>query len=238
MSELTLEELLKAGAHFGHRASRWNPKMASYIFTTRNKFHIIDLEKTYQKIKQAQDYITETVGSGGKILFVGTKKQSKALVKKHAQACGMPYVTERWLGGTLTNFRTIQRSIKKMSSIEELLKSDRIKNYTKKEQLMMKREMDKSILLFEGVRDMKKPPEAVFVVDTGDEVIAVREAHTTGVKVIGITDTSGDPSMIDFIIPANDDASKAIDLITGYIADAVNKGKAGDGKKEINKIKS
>lgn len=218
--DLTLEKLLEAGAHFGHKASRWNPKMAPYIFTTRNKFHIIDLEKTYKKIRQAQEFVTNVVKSSGVVLFVGTKRQSKDVVKKYAVESGMPYVSERWLGGTLTNFKTIQRSIRKMKDLEELLSGDKIKNYTKKEQLMIAREYKKSMLLFEGIRLMKKLPEAVFVVDTVDEKIAVREAKASGVKVIGLTDTNSDPDQIDYLIPANDDAGKTIELITRCIAEA------------------
>lgn len=218
--DLTLEQLLQAGAHFGHKASRWNPKMAPFIFTTRNKFHIIDLEKTFKKIRQAQEFAASIVKSGGVVLFVGTKRQSKDIIKKYALESDMPYVSERWLGGTLTNFKTIQRSIRKMKGLEELLASDKIKNYTKKEQLMMAREHKKSILLFEGIRKLKKLPEAVFVVDTDDEKIAVREAKITGVKVIGLTDTNSDPEQIDYLIPANDDAGKTIELITKCIAEA------------------
>lgn len=221
MKEITLEELLKAGAHFGHRASRWNPKMAPYIFTTRNKFHIIDLEKTKSKIQKAQDFVSGIAKSGGIVLFVGTKKQARPVVKKYAEAARMPYVTERWLGGTLTNFKTIQKSIKKMAFLEGLLGSERIKNYTKKEQLMMKREYDKSMNLFAGIRNMKCLPDAIFVAAADDEKIAVREARDTGVKVVGVTDTNSDPSQVDFIIPANDDATKTVELITACISGAI-----------------
>ena len=225
---LSLEQLLQAGVHFGHKASRWNPKMAPYIFTTRNKFHIIDLEKTREKIRQAQEFTADIIKSGGTVLFVGTKRQSKDIVKKYAIECGMPYVSERWLGGTLTNFKTIQRSIRKLKDLEELLGSEKIKNYTKKEQLMKEREFKKGMILFEGIRKLKKLPEAVFVVDTDDEKIAVREARSTGVKVIGLTDTNSDPSQIDYLIPANDDATKAIDLITRCMAESIKQGKQAE----------
>lgn len=220
MAELTLEELLKAGAHFGHKTSRWNPKMSQYIFTVRNKFHIIDLEKTYAKIQEARKFISDTIKAGGIILFVGTKRQAKAIVKEAAQAAGMPFVVARWLGGTLTNFKTIQKSIKKMARLEELLNSPEINNYTKKERLMLQREFNKSTVLFEGLKNMKKLPEAIFVVDTNTDKIAVKEAKVTKVKVIGITDTNTDPSLLDYPIPANDDAVKTIELITKSLAQA------------------
>ena len=228
--DLTLEKLLQSGAHFGHKASRWNPKMAPFIFTTRNKFHIIDLEKTYKKIRQAQDFVSNIVKSGGTVLFVGTKRQSKNIVKKYAVAANMPYVNERWLGGTFTNFKTIQRSIRKLKDLEDLFKSDSIKNYTKKEQLMKSREYKKKMILFEGIRKLKKLPEAVFVIDTDDEKIAVGEARSAGVRVIGLTDTNSDPEQIDYIIPANDDAAKAIELITSCIASAAKQGVESEQK--------
>ena len=221
MEKLSLETLLKAGAHLGHKASRWNPKMAPFIFATRSKFHVIDLEKTYQKIKQAQEFAEKVVKSGGVILFVGTKRQAREIVKKHAERAGMPYAVARWLGGTLTNFKTIQRSIKKLAQLEQLMDSPQVSNYTKKERLMMQREIAKSKILFEGIRELKKLPEAIFVVDVNDDIIAVKEARKMKVPVIGITDTDSDPSLVDYPIPANDDAVKSIDLIAGCIADAV-----------------
>jgi len=218
---LSLEGLLKAGAHFGHKSSRWNPKMAPFIFTVRNRFHIIDLEKTLQKIREAQAFVREVVKSGGSVLFVGTKRQAKHIVKQAALDAGMPYVDERWLGGTLTNFKTIQKSIRKMSDLENILGGPRVSNYTKKERLMMERELQKSRLLFEGIREMKRLPDAIFVVDTIEENIAVKEAIVSHVKVIGITDSNSDPSQIDYPIPANDDATKTIKLICKAISEAV-----------------
>lgn len=238
MQELTLEELLAAGAHFGHKVSRWNPKMAPYIFTVRNKFHVIDLEKTRQKISEAQDYVVNLVKGGGTVLFVGTKRQARTIIKKQAIACGMPFVVTRWLGGTLTNFRTIQRSIKKLASREELLASEKVKNYTKKERLMMQREVAKSKLLFEGIRDLKKLPDAIFVIDTNGENIAVREAGDCGIKIIGIVDTNSDPSVIDFPIPANDDAIKTLEIIIKSIAAAVEKGRPTAGPGETDQAKT
>lgn len=221
MPEVTLEELLKAGAHFGHKTSRWNPKMAPYIFTVRNKFHIIDLEKTYEKIREAREFAAEIAKGGGTVLFVGTKKQAREIVRRHANACGMPFVITRWLGGTLTNFKIIQKSMRKLTQQEELLESEAVKNYTKKERLMLEREVGKSRVLFEGLRTLKKLPDAVFVVDVSSDAIAVREARQTKVKVIGIVDTNTDPAVADYPIPANDDAIKALDLITGSIAEGI-----------------
>jgi len=224
-SQTSLEDLLKAGAHFGHKAARWNPKMAPYIFTVRNKFHIIDLEKTRDALIAAQKFVADTVKAGGTVLFVGTKRQARAAVKQYAQACNMPFVVTRWLGGTLTNFRTIQRSIRKMSKLEEILGGPQASRYTKKERLMMQREYAKSTILFEGLRNMKKIPEAVFVVDTISDVIAVREARAMKVKVIGTLDTNSEPALVDYPIPANDDAIKSIELITKAIAEAVKEGR-------------
>ena len=221
MADITLEELLKSGAHFGHRASRWNPKMAPYIFTVRNKFHIIDLEKTHAKIKEAQKFVKDIVKAGGTVLFVGTKRQAREAVKASALACGMPFVTTRWLGGSLTNFRTIQRSIRKLAQLEELLNGPNIARYTKKERLMMQREYNKNTVLFEGLRNMKKIPEAIFVVDINTDLIAVKEANVTKVKVVGVVDTNSNPSLVDFPIPANDDAIKTLSLLTSAIASAV-----------------
>lgn len=221
MADVTLEELLKSGAHFGHKASRWNPKMAPYIFTLRNKFHIIDLEKTFQRLSAAGEFLASLATRGGTVLFVGTKRQARTIVRAQAEACGMPFVVTRWLGGTLTNFRTIQRSVKKLSHLEELLSGSAIANYTKKERLMMERQRAKSTVLFEGIRQLKKIPEAIVVVDTNTDAIAVREARAMKVKVVGIVDTNSDPSLIDYPIPANDDAIKAIELIIRSLAQAI-----------------
>jgi small subunit ribosomal protein S2 len=225
MSNITLEDLLKAGAHFGHKVSRWNPKMAPYIFTVRNKFHIIDLEKTHEAIVRAQNFVRDTVKAGGTVLFVGTKKQARDLVKKYALACGMPYVTTRWLGGTLTNFKTIQRSIRKLAQLEELLASEDVGKYTKKERLMMEREVAKNTLLFEGIRNLKRIPEVIFAFDTCTDMIAIKEAQACRVKLVGLVDTNSDPKGIDYPIPANDDALKTLDLIAGAIAEAASEGR-------------
>ncbi len=218
---LTLEGLLKAGAHFGHKVSRWNPKMSPYIFTVRNRFHIINLEETLSALNRARAFVQEVVKSGGTVLFVGTKRQARPIVRQQAQACGMPFVVTRWLGGTMTNFKTIQRSIRKIGQIEETLGGSGIANYTKKERLMMERELKKSNVLFEGIRSLKKLPEVIFVVDTNADKIAVREARQMGVKVIAVVDTNSDPTGIDYPIPANDDAITTLALITQSISAAI-----------------
>ncbi|MBI4053904.1 MAG: 30S ribosomal protein S2 [Candidatus Doudnabacteria bacterium] len=223
--ELTLEELLKSGAHFGHKAARWNPKMAPYIFTTRNKFHIIDLQKTFDAIRAAQEFVKQTAAGGGTVLFVGTKRQAREVIKQQALLCDSPFVITRWLGGTLTNFRTIQKSIRKLSQQEELIRSPEFSRYTKKERLMIEREHKKNTILFEGLRNLKKLPDAIFVTDSNADVITVREARIMKVKILGITDTNADPSMIDFPIPANDDSIKTIELIAKCVAAAVLEGK-------------
>jgi small subunit ribosomal protein S2 len=227
MPNITLEDLLAAGAHFGHKVSRWNPKMAPYIFAVRNKFHIIDLEKTHEALVKAQNFVRDAVKSGGTVLFVGTKKQARDIVKKHSLACNMPFVVTRWLGGTLTNFKTIQRSIRKLAQLESLLAGPEVVKYTKKERLMMEREVAKNTLLFEGIRNLKRIPEVIFVFDTITDIIAVKEAKVCRVKLVGIVDTNADPKNIDYPIPCNDDALKALDIIGGAIAEAINEGRAG-----------
>ena len=222
----TLEELLNAGVHFGHLSSRWNPKMSRYIFTTRNSIHVINLEKTLENLKAALDFARETCKNGGTILFVGTKRQAKDAVKKAAASCGMPYVTIRWLGGTFTNFKTIQKTIKKLERLQKLAASpDFETKYIKKERLLIEREIAKLANLFEGIKDLRKLPEAIFVVDLNHDKIALTEAVKTGIKVIGLVDTNSDPSQINYAIPSNDDSLKAIALMCNALASAVNEGK-------------
>lgn len=226
MKNITLMEMLKAGVHFGHKKSLWNPKMSSYIFTTRNNIHILDLEKTRKKLNEALDFARDLASRGGIILFVGTKRQAKETVKAAAESASMPYVVTRWLGGTFTNFRTIQRSIKKMERFEKMVESGEISKYTKKEQLMIKREIEKMKLFFSGIKDMKKLPDAIFVLDVKYDHIPVEEARQTKVKVIGLVDTNSDPSKVDYVIPSNDDAIKVIQFMASIMAEAVNEGKA------------
>ena len=235
MSEknITLMEMLKAGVHFGHKKSLWNPKMRQYIFATRNNIHILDLEKTRKKLVEALEYAKTAAGSGGIILFVGTKRQAKDAIKKAAESCGMPYVVTRWLGGTFTNFRTIQKTIKKLDRFEKMVESGEITKYTKKEQLMVKREIEKMKQFFSGIKDMKKLPEAIFVSDVKYDHIPVEEARQSKVKVIGLVDTNADPSSIDYVIPSNDDAIKVIQFMASALASAINEGKNQAAAPEI-----
>ncbi|MBI3952421.1 MAG: 30S ribosomal protein S2 [Candidatus Doudnabacteria bacterium] len=226
MRDITLMEMLKAGVHFGHKTSLWNPKMASYIFTQRNNVHIFDLEKTKQKLAAALEFAKDLASKGGVILFVGTKRQAKEEVKKAAEASGMPYVVTRWLGGTFTNFKTIQRTVKKMEKLERLVAEGEISKYTKKEQLMIKREIEKMKTFFSGIKDMKRLPDAIFVLDVKFDKIPVKEANQTKVKVIGLVDTNSDPTGVDYIIPSNDDAIKVISLMSQVMSEAIAEGKA------------
>jgi small subunit ribosomal protein S2 len=226
MKDITLLELMKSGAHFGHTTSRWNPKMKPYIFTTRNNIHILDLEQTKSGLEKAAKFAKETTGRGGTILFVGTKRQSKEILKKAALAAGMPFVNVRWLGGTFTNFKTIQKTIRKMEKLESLKASGELENkYTKKERLLIEREIEKMRKLFEGVQSMKKLPDAIFVTDVKHDAIAVKEAQMSKVKIIGLVDTNCSPEGIDYIIPCNDDATKTIDLVCSYISEAITEGR-------------
>jgi len=225
MKPISLMEMLKAGVHFGHKKSLWNPKMSSYIYATRNNIHILDLEKTKKKLEDALAFAKDVASRGGIVLFVGTKRQAKEEVRKAAESCGMPYVVTRWLGGTFTNFRTIQRTIKKMDKFERMIADGEIGKYTKKEQLMIKREVEKMKTFFSGIKDMKKLPEAIFVADTKYDHIPVEEARQTKVKIIGLVDTNADPTKIDYMIPSNDDAVKVITYMTQTMAEAVLEGR-------------
>src|SRR3989344_3452614 len=226
MNYPSLEELLTAGVHFGHLSSRWNPKMQRYIFATRNRIHVINLEKTLEQLKKALDYVHSVAKNGGQVLFVGTKRQAKDAVKKAATAAGMPYVTIRWLGGTFTNFKTIQKTIKKLERLQKLVLSpDFETKYIKKERLLIEREIAKLANLFEGIKDLKKLPEAIFAVDINHDKIAVTEAQKTNIKVIGLVDTNSNPEGIDYVVPSNDDSIKAISVICDAVASAINEGK-------------
>ncbi len=225
MKPITLMDMLKAGVHFGHKTSLWNPKMAGYIYTQRNNIHILDLEKTKSKLSSALAFAKDVASRGGNVLFVGTKRQAKDVVRKAAESAGMPYVVTRWLGGTFTNFRTIQKTIKKMERYEKMIADGEIKKYTKKEQLMIAREVEKMKLFFSGIKDMKKLPEAIFVLDVKYDHIPVEEARQSKVKILGLVDTNADPSKIDYVIPSNDDAIKVIEYMAISMAEAINDGK-------------
>jgi len=226
MKEITLLELLKSGAHFGHNTSRWNPKMKPYIFTVRNNIHILDLEKTKKALTEALTYLKNVVAKGGTVLFVGTKRQTKEIVKNAAISCGMPYINVRWLGGTFTNFKTIQKTIRKLEKLENLKATGELEShYTKKERLLVEREIEKMKKLFEGIVNMKKLPEAIFVTDVKHEDIAVKEAKKSRVSVVGLVDTNSNPENVDYVIPCNDDATKAVELIATAASDAIIEGK-------------
>lgn len=237
MKDVTLLELLKSGAHFGHTTSRWNPKMKPYIFAARSGIHILDLEKTKKALTKAAQYAKQVATNGGTILFVGTKRQSKEIVKKAAEAAQMPYINVRWLGGTFTNTKTIQRTIRKMEKLESMKATGELeKNYTKKERLMIEREIEKMRKLFEGIQSMKKLPEAIFVTDVKHDSIAVKEAQKSKVKIIGLVDTNCSPEGIEYVIPCNDDATKAIELMCSVISDAIIEGRQSQAVvKEVDK---
>lgn len=230
MKDVTLLELLKSGAHFGHTTSRWNPRMKPFIYTVRNNIHILDLAKTRQALLKAASQVSDRAATGGTVLFVGTKRQSRESIQKAAESCGMPYVTARWLGGTFTNFRTIQKTIRKLEKLQELKANGQLEaQYTKKERLLIEREMIKLEKLFSGIRNLRKLPEMLFVADINHDDTAVREARKMHVPVIGLVDSNSDPALVDFAIPCNDDATKAVSLVAGIIAEAVTEGQARYG---------
>ncbi|HOF98422.1 MAG TPA: 30S ribosomal protein S2 [Paludibacteraceae bacterium] len=224
MSRTNFEELLEAGCHFGHLKRKWNPAMAPYIFMERNGIHIIDLHKTAAKIDEAAQAMKQIAKSGRKILFVATKKQAKDLVAEKAKAVGMPYITERWPGGMLTNFPTIRKAIKKMSTIDKMMTDGTFDNISKREKLQITREREKLEKNLGSITDLTRLPAAIFVVDVMKEHIAVKEAEKLGIPIFGIVDTNSDPSNIDFVIPANDDATKSIEVILNALIDAIQEG--------------
>lgn len=226
-TEISLLDLLKSGAHFGHKTSRWNPKMKPYIFTVRNNIHIIDLEKTRTGLQKAVDFVSDIAKQGGSVLFIGTKRQSRDIVKEQAESCGMPYVNLRWLGGTFTNFRTIQKTVRKLEKLQSRRDSSDFElKYTKKERLLIEREIEKLTKLFEGIKNMKRTPQAVFLTDIHHDDIALTEARKMKVPVVAIVDTNTDPSLVNYPIPANDDATAAVQLITQTIAQAIKANKS------------
>ncbi len=222
--EIGLQELLAAGAHYGHLTRRWNPKMKPYIFMEKNGIHIIDLNKTKKLLAVAADAIQKISAEGKKVLFVGTKQQAKDIVKREAQKCGMHWVSERWLGGMLTNFTTIRKSIKRLQNIEKMMVDGTFDRMIKKERLILTREKEKLEKVFEGVRELNRLPGALFVVDIKKEHIAVKEANRLGIPVFAIVDTNCDPDGIDYIIPANDDSVRTIDLIVRFMSDNIIEG--------------
>ncbi|NPA94132.1 MAG: 30S ribosomal protein S2 [Thermodesulfobacteria bacterium] len=225
MAYVTMKQLLEAGVHFGHQTRRWNPKMKPYIFGARNGIYIIDLQKTVRLFKIAYEFVVDTVANGGNILFVGTKKQAQESIYEEATRCGMPYVNHRWLGGMLTNFHTIRKSIDKLKRIESMFEDGTIERFPKKEILKLEKRRQKLERNLGGIKDMDGLPSALYVVDSRYEQIAIKEANKLGIPVVAIVDTNCDPDGIDYIIPGNDDAIRAIRLLTSLIANAVLKGK-------------
>lgn len=224
MGNLNQKDLLDAGVHFGHLTRKWDPRMAPYIFMEKNGIHIIDLNKTLECTEEASNALRNVVRSGRKVMFVATKKQAKEIVSEEAKRLNMPYVTERWLGGMLTNFATIRKSLKKMSSMDKMLKDEAYKNLAKRERLTITREKEKLERVLGGIADLTRLPAALFIVDVKREHIAVKEAKKLNIPVFAMVDTNSDPSNIDFPIPANDDAFKSIDIITRYIGNAIEEG--------------
>ncbi len=227
MNVISMKQLLEAGVHFGHQTRRWNPKMAEYIYTERNGIYIIDLQKSVGKVDEAYKAVSDITAEGGTILFVGTKKQAQDAVQTEAERCGMFYVNERWLGGMLTNFKTIQSRIKRLKEIEAMEEDGTFEVLPKKEVIALKKEQEKLQKNLGGIKEMKKLPDAIFVVDPKKERICVQEAHTLGIPLIGICDTNCDPEELDYVIPGNDDAIRAVKLIVSKMADAVIEAKQG-----------
>ena len=232
MSVVSMKQLLEAGVHFGHQTRRWNPKMAPYIFAERNGIYIIDLQQTLGLVDEAYDFMRKVGETGRPVLFVGTKKQAQAAIRDEAERCGMYFVNERWLGGMLTNHKTISKRIDRLAEIRQMQEDGTIEKYAKKEALKMIAEADKLEKYLGGIKDMKGMPGAIFVVDPKKEKIAVKEARILGIPVVGMVDTNCDPDDVDYIIPANDDAIRAVKLITSCMADAIVEAKQGESFQE------
>ena len=221
MSYLGMKQLLEAGVHFGHETKRWNPKMKRYIFAERNGIFIIDLQKTLVESEKAFAYLRDLAGRGGTILFVGTKKQAQEILAAEAKRCGMPFINERWLGGLLTNFKTIRTRVDRLRELESMFEDESILRYTKKEQIDMGKELQRLQRYLGGIRDMTRLPDALFIIDPTKEAIAVKEANKLGVPAVALADTDSDPDVLDFIIPGNDDAIRSIQLVTATLADVI-----------------
>ena len=228
MSVISMKQLLEAGVHFGHQTRRWNPKMKKYIFVERNGIYIIDLQKTVKKLEEAYDFMRQVGQDGGKVLFVGTKKQAQDAIKEEAERSGNYYINQRWLGGTLTNFGTIQKRVQRMKDIEKMEEDGTFEVLPKKEVVQLKKQHERLVKFLGGIRDMKAIPDVMFVVDPRKERIAVAEAIKLNIPLVGIVDTNCDPDEIDYVIPANDDAIRAVKLLTGKMADALLEARQGE----------
>lgn len=227
MSVISMKQLLEAGVHFGHQTRRWNPKMKEYIYTERNGIYIIDLQKTSVLIDKAYDVVKDIVARGGDVLFVGTKKQAQEAIKAEAERCGMYYVSNRWLGGMLTNHKTIKERIKRLYELEEMEANGTFQLLPKKEVMGLRAEMEKLEMNLGGIKEMENLPSVMFVIDPKNEEIAVREAHLLGIPIVAVVDTNCDPEEVDYVIPGNDDAIRAVKLLAGMVADAVLEAKQG-----------
>ena len=225
MTVVTMKQLLEAGVHFGHQSKRWNPKMKKFIYSSRNDIHVIDLHKTIPLIEKAYNFVKDTVAKNGTVLFVGTKKQAQESIEEEAKRCGMFFVNQRWLGGTLTNFKTLKKNIAKMKDIEKMEADGIFEKITKKEVASIKREYQKIVKGLGGIREMMNMPSILFVIDSKKELIAIREAKRLDIPIVGVVDTNCDPEEVDYPIPANDDAIKSIKLLTSLMADAVIAGR-------------
>ncbi|WP_042396864.1 30S ribosomal protein S2 [Geomicrobium sp. JCM 19037] len=228
MAVISMKQLLEAGVHFGHQTRRWNPKMDRYIFTERNGIYIIDLQKTVKKVDECYKYVRDLAADGGKVLFVGTKKQAQDSVREEAERAGMYYINQRWLGGTLTNFETIKKRIKRLKDLEKMQEDGTFEVLPKKEVILLQKEMDRLEKFLGGIKDMKGLPDAIYIVDPRKERIAVAEAHKLNIPIISIVDTNCDPDEIDYVIPGNDDAIRAVRLLTSKMADAIVEASQGD----------
>ena len=226
MKAITMREMLEAGVHFGHQTRYWNPKMSPYIFGSRNKIHIINLEKSLPMVRDAYAFIKAVIADGGKILFVGTKRAAREAIKIEAERCEMPYVNHRWLGGMLTNYKTIRQSVKRLKNLDQMAEEGGFEGLTKKEILGLTRESEKLEKSLGGIKDMGSIPDAIFVIDVGHEEIAIREAKKLGIPVVGVVDSNCSPDLVDYVIPGNDDAMRAVSLYASYMAEAVLDGKA------------
>jgi len=228
MAVISMKQLLEAGVHFGHQTRRWNPKMEKYIFTERNGIYIIDLQKTVKKVEEAYNFVKSVAETGGTILFVGTKKQAQDSVKEEAERCGMYWINQRWLGGTLTNFQTIQKRIARLHELERMQEDGTFDLLPKKEVIILRKEQERLEKFLGGIKNMKQLPDALFVIDPRKERIAVAEARKLGIPIVGIVDTNCDPDEIDYVIPGNDDAIRAVKLLTSKMADAVIEARQGE----------
>ncbi|MFP3916215.1 30S ribosomal protein S2 [Lysinibacillus telephonicus] len=236
MSVISMKQLLEAGVHFGHQTRRWNPKMKKYIFVERNGIYIIDLQKTVKKLEEAYDFMRQVGQDGGKVLFVGTKKQAQEAIKEEAERSGNYYINQRWLGGTLTNFGTIQKRVARMKAIEKMEEDGTFDVLPKKEVIQLKKEHERLVKFLGGIRDMADIPDVMFVVDPRKERIAVAEARKLNIPIVGIVDTNCDPDEIDYVIPANDDAIRAVKLLTAKMADALIESKQGESEAPAEEV--